>query len=58
MQNYSLMHWSSILRRGKEVVNVAKPIVPTLVACFCFLYSSITFTCLVKMQSNIHTFWL
>lgn len=31
MQNYSVMHWSSLLRRGKEVLNVAKPIVPTLV---------------------------
>ncbi|XP_058085618.1 uncharacterized WD repeat-containing protein C2A9.03-like isoform X2 [Magnolia sinica] len=30
MQNYSLMHWSSLLRRGKEVLNVAGPIVPTL----------------------------
>ncbi|GLT44909.1 hypothetical protein SLA2020_187820 [Shorea laevis] len=30
MQNYSVMHWSSMLRRGKEVLNVAKPIVPTL----------------------------
>ncbi|KAL2468077.1 Transducin/WD40 repeat-like superfamily protein [Forsythia ovata] len=30
MQNYSVMHWSSLLRRGKEVINVAKPIVPTL----------------------------
>lgn len=30
MQNYSVMHWSSILRRGKEVLNVAKPIIPTL----------------------------
>ncbi|KAF7816953.1 putative WD repeat-containing protein C2A9.03 isoform X1 [Senna tora] len=29
MQNYSVMHWSSLLRRGKEVLNVAKPIVPT-----------------------------
>ncbi|XP_050204757.1 uncharacterized WD repeat-containing protein C2A9.03-like isoform X2 [Mercurialis annua] len=29
MQNYSLMHWSSLLRRGKEVLNVAKPIIPT-----------------------------
>ncbi|CAL0304565.1 unnamed protein product [Lupinus luteus] len=28
MQNYSVMHWSSLLRRGKEVLNVAKPIVP------------------------------
>lgn len=25
------MHWSSLLRRGKEVLNAAKPIVPTLV---------------------------
>lgn len=32
MQNYSVMHWSSMLRRGKEVLNVAKPIVPTLVS--------------------------
>ncbi|KAG8369221.1 hypothetical protein BUALT_Bualt15G0128900 [Buddleja alternifolia] len=30
MQNYSLMHWSPMLRRGKEVLNVAKPITPTL----------------------------
>ncbi|GMN45299.1 hypothetical protein TIFTF001_014485 [Ficus carica] len=30
MQNYSVMHWSSLLRRGKEVLNVAKPIVPML----------------------------
>lgn len=31
MQNYSVMHWSSLLKRGKEVLNVAKPIAPTLV---------------------------
>ncbi|KAK7311608.1 hypothetical protein RJT34_09862 [Clitoria ternatea] len=30
MQNYSVMHWSSLLQRGKEVLNVAKPIIPTL----------------------------
>ncbi|XP_038716134.1 uncharacterized WD repeat-containing protein C2A9.03-like isoform X1 [Tripterygium wilfordii] len=30
MQNFSVMHWSSILRRGEEVLNVAKPIIPTL----------------------------
>ncbi|XP_038884444.1 uncharacterized WD repeat-containing protein C2A9.03-like isoform X2 [Benincasa hispida] len=30
MQNYSVMHWSSLLRRGKEVLNVAKQIVPTM----------------------------
>ncbi|CAN4122225.1 unnamed protein product [Withania somnifera] len=30
MQNYSLMHWSSLLRRGKEVLNVARPLVPTM----------------------------
>uniref|UniRef100_A0A2C9U2R6 Uncharacterized protein n=1 Tax=Manihot esculenta TaxID=3983 RepID=A0A2C9U2R6_MANES len=30
MQNYSVMHWSSLLRRGKEVLNVAKPIAPNL----------------------------
>ncbi|KAM7253144.1 hypothetical protein ACFE04_025762 [Oxalis oulophora] len=30
MQNYSLMHWSSLLRRGTEVLNVAKPITSTL----------------------------
>ncbi|XP_042015950.1 uncharacterized WD repeat-containing protein C2A9.03-like isoform X2 [Salvia splendens] len=29
-QNYSVMHWSSMLRKSKEVINVAKPIVPTL----------------------------
>jgi len=31
MQNYSVMHWSSLLRHGKEVLNVAKPIAPTWV---------------------------
>ncbi|XP_051126494.1 uncharacterized WD repeat-containing protein C2A9.03-like isoform X2 [Andrographis paniculata] len=30
MQNYSVMHWSSLLRKSKEVLNVAKPITPTL----------------------------
>ncbi|KAH0920358.1 hypothetical protein HID58_028018, partial [Brassica napus] len=30
MKNYSLMHWSSLLQRSKEVLNVAKPIVPTM----------------------------
>ncbi|XP_059444233.1 uncharacterized WD repeat-containing protein C2A9.03-like [Corylus avellana] len=30
MQNYSVMHWSSLQRRGKEVLNVARPIVPSL----------------------------
>ncbi|XP_031498525.1 uncharacterized WD repeat-containing protein C2A9.03-like isoform X2 [Nymphaea colorata] len=29
MQNYSIMHWSSLLRKGTEVLNVARPIVPT-----------------------------
>ncbi|KAJ6391533.1 hypothetical protein OIU77_025503 [Salix suchowensis] len=29
MQNYSVMHWSSLQQRGKEVLNVAKPIAPT-----------------------------
>ncbi|XP_017700707.2 uncharacterized WD repeat-containing protein C2A9.03-like isoform X2 [Phoenix dactylifera] len=28
VQNYSVMHWSSLLRRGKEVLNVAGQIVP------------------------------
>lgn len=30
MNNYSLMHWSALFQRGKEVINVAKPIVPTM----------------------------
>ncbi|XP_061345908.1 uncharacterized WD repeat-containing protein C2A9.03-like isoform X2 [Gastrolobium bilobum] len=30
MQNFSLMHWSSLLRRAKEVLNMTQPIVPTL----------------------------
>lgn len=30
MQNYSVMHWSSLLKRGKEVINVAMPVLPTL----------------------------
>ncbi|CAL1388914.1 unnamed protein product [Linum trigynum] len=28
--DYSVMHWSALLRKGKEVLNVAKPVVPTL----------------------------
>ncbi|XP_010916899.1 uncharacterized WD repeat-containing protein C2A9.03 isoform X2 [Elaeis guineensis] len=28
MQNYAVMHWSSLLRRGKEVLNVAGQIIP------------------------------
>lgn len=31
MQNYSVMHWSSLLRRGKEVLNVVGQIVPAKV---------------------------
>ncbi|GAB4845063.1 hypothetical protein Ancab_038469 [Ancistrocladus abbreviatus] len=30
MQNYSVMHWSALQKKSKEVLNVAKPIVPTL----------------------------
>eukprot|EP00268_Persea_americana_P002323 TRINITY_DN106_c0_g1_i1.p1 TRINITY_DN106_c0_g1~~TRINITY_DN106_c0_g1_i1.p1 ORF type:complete len:316 (-),score=46.78 TRINITY_DN106_c0_g1_i1:738-1685(-) len=33
MQNYSVMHWSSLLRRGREVINVAGPITPNLRHC-------------------------
>lgn len=41
MQNYSVMHWSSLLRRGEEVLNVARPLVPTMVSsafCLPFVY--------------------
>jgi hypothetical protein len=31
MQNYSVMHWSSLLGRGKEVLNVAGQVAPTQV---------------------------
>ncbi|EPS62893.1 hypothetical protein M569_11889 [Genlisea aurea] len=30
MQNYSMMHWSSVKKKGTEVLNAAKPITPTL----------------------------
>ncbi|GAB4861198.1 hypothetical protein Ancab_036357 [Ancistrocladus abbreviatus] len=30
MQNYSVMHWSAMQKKSKEVLNVAKPIVPTV----------------------------
>ncbi|TYJ35526.1 hypothetical protein E1A91_A05G243000v1 [Gossypium mustelinum] len=30
MENYSVMHWSSLLHKGEEALNVAKPIVPNL----------------------------
>jgi hypothetical protein len=29
MQNYSVMHWSSLLQRGKEVLNVAGQLAPS-----------------------------
>lgn len=29
MQNHSVMHWSALRKRGKEVLNVARPIIPT-----------------------------
>ncbi|WOL02738.1 hypothetical protein Cni_G11457 [Canna indica] len=29
VQNYSVTHWSSLLRRGKEVLNVAGKVIPT-----------------------------
>ena len=31
MQNYLVMHWSILLQKGKEVLNVAKRIIPTFV---------------------------
>jgi hypothetical protein len=31
MQNYSVMHWSSLLQSGKEVLNVAGQVAPTQV---------------------------
>ncbi|CAN1345346.1 Uncharacterized WD repeat-containing protein C2A9.03 [Linum perenne] len=30
VSDYSVMHWSALARKGKEVLNVAKPVVPTL----------------------------
>lgn len=30
MQNYSIMHWSSLKQKGEEVLNVAGPIVPSV----------------------------
>ncbi|CAN1791937.1 Uncharacterized WD repeat-containing protein C2A9.03, partial [Linum perenne] len=32
VSDYSVMHWSALARKGKEVLNVAKPVVPTLVS--------------------------
>lgn len=37
VQNYSVMHWSSLLRRGKEVLNVSGKVVPTQVSISCKL---------------------
>ncbi|CAN0824406.1 Uncharacterized WD repeat-containing protein C2A9.03 [Linum grandiflorum] len=30
--DYSVVHWSALARKGKEVLNVAKPVVPTVVS--------------------------
>lgn len=42
IQNYSVTHWSSLLRRGQEVLNVAKPILSTLVCCCLFVPAGFT----------------
>jgi len=33
-QNYSVMHWSSLLQRGKEVLNVANRVLPKKVCMY------------------------
>ncbi|KAL8167080.1 hypothetical protein V2J09_008579 [Rumex salicifolius] len=33
MQNYSVMHWSALKKKSTEVINAAKPIVPTVKNC-------------------------
>ncbi|XP_021775272.1 uncharacterized WD repeat-containing protein C2A9.03-like isoform X1 [Chenopodium quinoa] len=35
MQNSSVMHWSALRKKSEEVINVAKPIVPTTVSHKC-----------------------
>lgn len=43
MQNYSVMHWSSLLQRGKEVLNVAGQLAPSQVCAFGFATSRLAF---------------
>lgn len=38
MQNYSVMHWSSLLHKAKEVLNVYRPIQSTLVSSFILIF--------------------
>nr|CAD1843797.1 unnamed protein product [Ananas comosus var. bracteatus] len=52
MQNYSIMHWSSLLRRSKEVLNVAGQIVPTQVCNFLLSESLILITSSLDQPSG------
>ena len=59
MQNYSVMHWSSLIRRGKEVLNVARPIVPALVSRDIFITVLLSPHLLDKiLQSKAFLTWL
>lgn len=53
MQNYSVMHWSSLLRRGKEVLNVAKPLVPTLVSGHLIDHTCFYCTCTLDLSDIV-----
>lgn len=52
MQNYSIMHWSSLLRRSKEVLNVAGQIVPTQVCNYLLSESLILITSSLDQPSG------
>lgn len=65
MQNYSVMHWSALLRRGKEVLNVAKPIIPTLVRsptqlirCFSFVLNALDMSVILFLCRSVLDFQL
>lgn len=45
VQNYSVMHWSPLFQRGREVLNVAGPLAPTEVSSLHFYFYAITLNC-------------
>jgi hypothetical protein len=43
VQNYSVMHWSPLFQRAREVLNVAGQLTPTEVCSLCYCYVTTTY---------------
>ena len=65
MQNYLVMHWSILLQKGKEVLNVAKRIIPTfvrsstqLIRCFSFVLNALDMSGILFLCRSVLDFQL